>query len=155
MGEQEQRNKELVRRRMAALDRGLETGDFSELDSYYVDGHIAHNHPYYGDTDDGTPFLERLHQALEAARRSFGEREHAVVMQVAEGDLVVTYLATTLTHTGEFDGLPATGRVVRLNQVVIDRFVDGLVSESWGVGDALGFLRQLGATVGFASAVEP
>jgi predicted ester cyclase len=56
------------------------------------------------------------------------------------------------THTGEFQGLAPTGRVVRFTSTDIYRIVDGKIVEVWTELDALGMMQQLGAIPGPAQA---
>ena len=51
--------------------------------------------------------------------------------QIAEGDMVVTRWTARGTHAGEFQGIPATGREVRVAGTDIDRIVDGKTVECW------------------------
>ena len=68
---------------------------------------------------------------------------------VEGGDKVVARVRFTGTHEGEFMGMPATGRTVDVQLIDIMRFGDdGLVHEHWGVFDAMGMMRQLGAGPG-------
>jgi predicted ester cyclase len=64
---------------------------------------------------------------------------------IAEGDRVVSRNTVTGTHLGEYLGLAPTGRSVAYDEVVIMRFADGRMAESWAVVDMLAQLRQLGA----------
>lgn len=62
------------------------------------------------------------------------------------GDKVVARARFTGTHTGDFMGMPATGKSVDVQVIDILRFEDdGLVHEHWGVFDEFGMMRQLGA----------
>jgi steroid delta-isomerase-like uncharacterized protein len=63
---------------------------------------------------------------------------------IVDGDRVASRNTVTGTHLGEYLGLPATGRSVRYDEVVIMRFADGRIAESWAVVDVLAQLRQLG-----------
>jgi steroid delta-isomerase-like uncharacterized protein len=69
------------------------------------------------------------------------------VQDVVDGGVkVVARARFTGTHKGEFMGMPATGRSVDVPVIDIMRFADdGLVHEHWGVFDAMGMMRQLGA----------
>ena len=61
------------------------------------------------------------------------------------GDKVVARVKATGTNTGEFMGMPATGKRVDVQLIDIMRFGDdGLVHEHWGVLDALAMMQQLG-----------
>ena len=65
---------------------------------------------------------------------------------IAAGDTVAWRFTLRGTHAGPFMGLLPTGRAVTAAGIAIDRVVDGRVVESWCSLDALGLLRQLGAT---------
>ena len=65
---------------------------------------------------------------------------------VADGGKVVARVRFTGTHSGDFMGMPATGRSVDAG--LFDMFAvgdDGLVHEHWGVMDQLAIMQQLGA----------
>ena len=49
----------------------------------------------------------------------------------------------TGTHTGDFQGLPATGRVIKISLTMIDKFVDGQLVEHYGDFDSAGLMQQL------------
>jgi steroid delta-isomerase-like uncharacterized protein len=64
---------------------------------------------------------------------------------LASGDKAVARVRATGTHTGEFLGVPATGKSVDVQLIDIVRFdEDGLGREHWGVFDALTMMQQLG-----------
>ena len=65
--------------------------------------------------------------------------------QVAEDDKVVTRWSATGTHTGDFAGVPATGRPVAVSGIHIHRVRHGRLIEHWEELNLLGLLRQLGA----------
>ena len=65
---------------------------------------------------------------------------------IASGDKVVARVRCTGTNTGDFMGMPATGKSVDVEAIDIIRFGDdGLAYEHWGVFDAMGMMQQLGA----------
>jgi len=63
---------------------------------------------------------------------------------VAEGDKVVARVLMTGTHTGDFYGIPATGKRVEFTGVFIVRIANGKIVEHWGEEDSYGLLLQLG-----------
>ena len=63
---------------------------------------------------------------------------------IAEGDKVVSRNTVTGTHQGEYMGIPPTGNSVTYNEVIITRFADGRIVETWAVVDVLTQMRQLG-----------
>ena len=77
-------------------------------------------------------------------RQGFADRNVRLDLEVAEGDLVTTYQTWRGTHTGEFLGIPATGKAVKVSGVDIVRVADGLIVEHWGILDMLLLMQQLG-----------
>jgi steroid delta-isomerase-like uncharacterized protein len=62
-----------------------------------------------------------------------------------DGDKVAVYFRSTGTNTGEFMGLPPTGKRIDVHGLDIVRFGDdGKAREHWGLFDAMGMMRQLG-----------
>jgi predicted ester cyclase len=64
--------------------------------------------------------------------------------QIAEHDKVASRFEWTGTHSGEFLGIPATGRSVRVWGIVIDRLEDGRIKDTRIIMDTLGLMGQLG-----------
>lgn len=69
----------------------------------------------------------------------------AIHRALAEGDTVVLHCTHSGRHTGEFLGLPATGRRFAYKQVHITRVVGGKGVEHWAVRDDAALMRQLTA----------
>ena len=68
----------------------------------------------------------------------------AIEEQISEGDKVASRFEWTGTHQGEFLGIPATGRPVRVWGMVIDRLVEGRIKETRIIMDTMGMMIQLG-----------
>jgi predicted ester cyclase len=75
---------------------------------------------------------------------AFSQGRHVFDEVIVSGDKVVTWGTFTAKHLGEFQGLPPTGKQIRLAIAHIDRLEDGKIVEHWGQGDALGLMQQLG-----------
>ena len=60
------------------------------------------------------PGLEGLKGVLRGMRAGFPDMHWSIEEQIAEGDKVVTRFEWTGTHRGEFLGVPATGRPVKV-----------------------------------------
>ena len=67
---------------------------------------------------------------------------------LADGDRVIERTAVRATHTGEFNGIPPTGKAVTWTEIHIYRLEDGKIAELWSEIDFLGLLGQLGALPG-------
>lgn len=75
---------------------------------------------------------------------AFTDGQHSFDEVIVEGNKVVTCGRFTATHLAEFQGLPPTGKQIKLSIMHIDRVEDGKIVEHWGQGDALGLMQQLG-----------
>ena len=75
---------------------------------------------------------------------AFPDARHTFDDLVAEGDKVALRFTFSGTHTGEFQGIPPTGRTVKIAASVVDRFVDGKLVEHWSLIDTMGLMQQLG-----------
>jgi steroid delta-isomerase-like uncharacterized protein len=63
----------------------------------------------------------------------------------ANDDSVVTRWTASGTNTGDFAGMPATGRSISMTGITIDRYdADGVLVETWDHWDNMGFMQQLG-----------
>ena len=90
------------------------------------------------------PGLEGLKDVLRGMRAGFPDIHFGIEEQIAEGDKVLSRFEWTGTHRGEFLGVPATGRPVKIWGMVIDRLVDGRIKETRIIMDTLGLMMQLG-----------
>lgn len=81
--------------------------------------------------------------AVEAFLNAFPDLRNEILLTVAEGDLVAAHQKWTGTHSGEFLGIPATGREVEFTSTAILRLDGELIAEAWDVDDLLGLRTQL------------
>jgi len=91
------------------------------------------------------PGLAGLKEVLRGMRAGFPDMHWSVEEQLAEGDKVLTRFEWTGTHRGEFLGVPASGRSVRVWGMVVDRFQEGKIKETRIIMDVLGLMMQIGA----------
>ena len=84
------------------------------------------------------PFFQRL-------RGAFPDIKVTIEDAISEGDKVGARWVAEMTHTGDHLGIPATGKRVKIRGVLISRFRDGKIIESWNSWDTLGLLQQIGA----------
>jgi predicted ester cyclase len=135
-------NKDLIRRYIEAVDEN-HTSDWSVRDEYIAEGFVAHNPPIPGVSLD----RDGMKQAAEIFRVATPGR-HEILMQVAEGDLVVSHIVGRGVHEGELLGTPATNREVETKGIAIHRVRDGKIVEYWSVVDVARVLQQVGALPG-------
>ena len=129
-----QAHKILVRRFYTALDEGNLAGAYALLaPSYCV--HVPGN---------PEQTLEDYKQSATQLYEAFPDLQHAIEDTIAERDKVVTRLTVHGTNTGNFFGVPPTGKSVAISEITIFRIADGLIAEQWPQSDAMGMMQQLG-----------
>jgi steroid delta-isomerase-like uncharacterized protein len=93
----------------------------------------------------GTSGAQALKEVWTTLLRAYPDLHVTVQDMFGEDDRVVARNTVTGTHQGEYLGLPPTGRSVTYDEMIIVRFADGRIAETWGVVDLLSQLKQLGA----------
>ena len=88
---------------------------------------------------------EGAHWFAALIRSAFSDIRISRDDTIAEGDRVVDRWTFRGTHTGEFLGIPATGKTVTVTGIDIFRIANGRLAELWQSWDQLGMLQQLGA----------
>lgn len=132
-----QQNKMLIRR---AVEEVWNRGNYAVLDEIVARDFVIHA-ATPGDEIHGPEGAERFLVMLRAA---FPDIHFTIDDQFADGDRVATRWTARATHTGEFQGIPPTGKQISLTAIDIDRIADGKVVECWTNSDDLGLLQQLG-----------
>lgn len=87
---------------------------------------------------------EGLVEVVKGLHTAFPDMHWKAEETIASGDKVVTRFTWTGTQTGEFLGIPTTGRGVIVKGVVIDRVVGGRMTDSRILMDTMGLMQQLG-----------
>ena len=90
------------------------------------------------------PGREGLKGVIAAMRSAFPDIHWVTDESISSGDKVVTRFTWTGTQRGDFLGIPATGRPVTVKGVVIDRVVNGHMTDSRILMDIFGMMMQLG-----------
>ena len=132
-------NKAIVRR---FYDEFFNKGNLQIVNELHTSDYQHHdpNAPDPGGGAEG--YIKRNSVFLNA----FPDRQLTVEDQVAEGDKVATRIIMRATQTGDLPGIPATGRPVTIESMHICRISDGRIAEEWELFDALGMMKQLGAS---------
>jgi steroid delta-isomerase-like uncharacterized protein len=130
-----ERNKAVIRRFVEEVQNQKNWDVYDELNDPDFVNHSAP--PEMADREGSK-------QYLGAFFGGFPDCRFTVEDMIAEGDQVVTKKTFHGTHTGEFAGIPATGKPVTLQFVDIMRLRDGRITEHWLSMDQLSFMQQLG-----------
>jgi steroid delta-isomerase-like uncharacterized protein len=86
---------------------------------------------------------EAWRQGFELMSRAFPDLQANIEDIVAAQDKVAVRVRFRGTHSGEFLGMPATGRAIEYISHEFYRIADGLVAEEWICSDMATLLRQL------------
>lgn len=87
---------------------------------------------------------ESLYQHVDVFERGFPQYRLQAEDMIEEGDKVVVRARFSGTHSGDFNGIPATGKAVELPLIIIYRFEGGKIAEHWLEANQLALLTQLG-----------
>jgi steroid delta-isomerase-like uncharacterized protein len=133
-------NKALVTR---IYREGFEARNINIFDEVCAEGFVDHNpDPGHPGTRDGAKTMFR------GMFEAFPDLKCEINSIVAEGDRVGAHVTMSGTHLGTFNGVPATGRRVKVTGFDWVRVQNGKIAERWGAFDAAGMLAQLGLVPG-------
>jgi steroid delta-isomerase-like uncharacterized protein len=132
-------NKAIVRR---FYDEFFNKGNLQIVNELHTSDYQHHdpNAPDPGGGAEG--YIRRNAVFLKA----FPDRQLTIEDQLGEGDKVATRITMRANHAGDLPGIPATGKRVTIESMHICRISDGRIAEEWELFDALGMMRQLGAS---------
>jgi predicted SnoaL-like aldol condensation-catalyzing enzyme len=118
-------------------------GQLAVADEIFAGNHISHDpHSPPGGWPKGP---EGMKMVASVFGGGFSGWDITLEDQIAEGDRVATRWIATATNTGPVQGMPPTGKAVRVTGVNVARFAEGKIVESWFNFDMLTLLQQLGA----------
>jgi len=90
------------------------------------------------------PGPEGLLPIIQSIRHGFPDLHYEINDLVVTTDTVVARVFMTGTLDGELWGIAPNGNKISVNQINIERIVDGKIKEHWRVTDELSMMKQLG-----------
>jgi steroid delta-isomerase-like uncharacterized protein len=81
---------------------------------------------------------------VQGVRAAFPDFRYTIVNELSDGDLLATHVRATGTMSGDFFGMPATGKTATWDEGHFARARDGKLAEHWVIVDQLGMFQQLG-----------
>ena len=124
---------------VSGLQQAWNEKDWESLRDLHTRDWIDHNMP------PGFQDLDGLHATFMLFTTAFPDLRFHPLNIIRDGDYVSSHYEITGTHTGEFMGLPPTGRQVRVRGITQLQMLDGLCAEAWTVVDQLTLMQQIGA----------
>ena len=88
--------------------------------------------------------IEGINEVITTCRAAFEHLNVTIEDMTAEGNKVAARFTARGIHTGNFMGLPATGKPITMTGIEIFRIKDGKIAELWGEANLLGLMQQLG-----------
>lgn len=122
--------------------------DVNKVDKYFAANFVTH--PELPGMPQGSAGVKAQVSMYAGA---LSDAHNAIEDLFAEGDKVVIRWSATAKQTGEFAGIPATGKQFKTTAITIYRFKDGKVVEGWTEYNSLEMMQQLGVVPALAPAV--
>jgi steroid delta-isomerase-like uncharacterized protein len=110
-----------------ANDVLLNQGDVQRVPEFFAESYVSHENE--GDVvgrDGIAGFVTSLRTAIP-------DLQVEVEVLATQGNRVAWLRTHRGTHRGDFMGVPASGRSVTWQDIVVTRYEDGLIAEEWGV----------------------
>ena len=128
-------NKALVRR---LIEEGINKGNERVIEELVA--------PNFATREESmrTVGVEGFKEMVAAFRPAFPDARMTIEDVIAEGNKVITWAYFTGTHRGPLEGIPPTGKQVKVKDVDLYRIENGKIVESATTFDRLGMLKQLG-----------
>ena len=118
-------------------DVAINEGKIDVLDTAYAADIVLHT----------TPEIKGIAKAKAYYANfvtGFSNRQFIIKDMFAQGDKVTKYWEFKGTHSGDFMGIPATGKTIDIEGCTIARMVNGKIVEERDFMDNMSFLKQLG-----------
>ena len=122
-----------------SLHKAIGKGDVTAIDKYYSPEAV-----YHGTGDMANADFGAFKKFISAIFEAFPEFSVSQEQVLSDGDKV-TYVNTySGTNTGDFMGMPATGKYMSVRSIGIAQISQGQIVEEWENFDELGMMQQLG-----------
>jgi len=132
-------NREFIER---YFDEVTNKGDLDLADELFAPDYIHHD-PANPDPH-GVVGVEDVKRHLKELIDAFPDMQFTVDDVISQGDDVVARWTATLTHTGDYFGIPATNKSAVITGMNTWRLENGMAVEGWVNRDDLQLLQQLG-----------
>lgn len=128
-------NKAIVRR---IFEVGFNQNKPEVFDETVAPNYVNHDFP------TPVPGVEGIKMVLGLFVTAFPDLHITLEDTIGEGDRVATQGYFTGTHQGDFNGIPATGKSVKVKYIDTWRLENSKAVENWVQMDMVGLLQQLG-----------
>lgn len=119
-------------------------GNLGVIDEVFATNYVHHD-PAAVDSIGG---VEDVRRHIITLRRAFPDLEFRIHDEIADENNVVVRWTVLGTHSGDYFGMPATGKKFAVTGMNHWRISNGKAIEGWANRDDLGLMRQLGLIPG-------
>jgi predicted ester cyclase len=131
----QEQNKSLVRR---IFEEGINQNKPGVFEELIAPSYVNH------DIQAPAPGLEGFRMVIGMFLAAFPDMQVTIEEELAEGNKVMTRGYFTGTHRGDFQGVPPTGKQIKVKYMDIWLVENGKLVENWVRLDELGMMQQLG-----------
>lgn len=126
------------------VEEVLNSGNAAAADKWLSDDHILHYMLLPG------PMVGKKDWEASASGYfiAFPDMKITIDDMISQGDQVCARWTATATSKGPLMGIPPNGKSLRWIGTGVYRIANGKIVEQWGIDDAMGLMRQLGAIPG-------
>ena len=135
-----EKNKQLV----ADMVDGLNDHIIEGMEQYWTEDMVWYGPAGIG-TKRGLKDFQENHQT--PFLHAFSDKQANDKIRIAEGDYVAATGYQDATHTGDYLGIPASGKRVKIRYMDFWRVEEDKLVENWVLIDLLDFLEQVGYDV--------
>lgn len=114
-------------------------GNIGLIDELFADDFVEHGAP-----PGFLPTRDGVKAFVGALRSAFPDFAYEIISQGEGEGTHFGYIRASGTMTGDFMGMPASGKSATWDEVHIATFSDGKLAEHWSVIDRLEMMTQLG-----------
>jgi predicted ester cyclase len=130
-----EQNKAMIRR---GFEEGINQNKLHLFEEVMAPTYVNHSMPA------PVPGPEGFKMVIGMFRAAFPDLHVTLEDVFGEGDKVATRGYFTGTHQGEFNGIPATGKQVKVSYIDLWRLENGKAVDNWVQMDMIGLMQQLG-----------
>jgi steroid delta-isomerase-like uncharacterized protein len=114
-------------------------GNVDLLDKMIAPGYLNHS----SSVANPIPGPDGLKPIIIAMRQAFPDLHYEIEDIIISPENVVARVVVSGTHNGDFFGIAPTNKKIRVNQINIERIIDGRITEHWRLTDELLLMKQL------------
>ncbi len=115
---------------------------------------FSQDHIYHDPQAPTGPGPEGVKQVISTYQTAIPNAHWEVLETIVGDNLIVTRWQGSGTQTKELNGIPPTGKSVKVDGIWIHRIKNGKIVESYNAWDTLGMLQQLGVVPAMEQSVN-